>query len=658
MSPRSRLPGVLAALSLCTAAALCQSTTDALHYRLEIELLFTTQTVTATNTATFKSLTDNLATLDLDLVSALTVSSVRMNGVPVAFTRPTDVIHVTLDRAYNRDEQFTLEINYAGAPPGGGFGAFSFTTHSGSQMVWTLSEPWYAKYWWPGKDTLGDKSTFEVWVTHPNTMTAASNGLRQGIDTLTGNRLRTRWSETYPIAPYLVSLAVTNYQTRTDTYTGFGANMPVEFYVFPESYASWQSGLNLIVPMLTAFSSVFGQFPFVNEKYGIAQFTWSGGMEHQTITSQFNVSEYLSAHEMAHSWWGDNITCATWHDSWLNEGFATFGEAIWAENKPGGGRSAYFARMATNRPTSVTGSAYVQDISNENNVFSTNNVYRRGAWVLHQLRHVLGDTLFFQCLRDYRTRFEGGSATTQDFVQSCRTTTGQDLQWFFDQWVMRAGAPAYRYGWRTATRGGVNYLYLQLDQTQTLYPLFVMPIDVAVTTPTGSHTFVVWDNELRDQMAIPLDGPASAVTLDPEGWVMNTAKTSTSYAPPFFAAEPETLDTTAGGTAHLHMDQGAAAANRPYLVLCGLSGSTPGIPIGTVTVPVRYDAMTELGILNVNTPLFASFAGALDLGGQGMASLSLPPGLATPLAGTTLTFAYVLIDSFNFASRPVAVTLR
>ena len=192
----------------------------------------------------------------------------------------------------------------------------------------------------------------------------------------------------------------------------------------------------------------------------------------------------------------------------------------------------------------------------------------------------------------------------------------------------------------------------------TLYPLFIAPVDVAVTTALGTRTYVAWMDELHDQFAFAVDGPATSIAIDPEGWMLTTARTTGVYATPFFAAQPETIPAGAGGSSALHMDQGAPAALRPYLVLAGLSGSQPGIDLNTVVVPVNYDLLTEIGIVAVNSPMFAAFAGALDAAGQGRATFSLPPGIGAQLIGRRLTFAYVLVDDLRFASRAVTVELR
>jgi len=652
------LPALAGLLSF-PSRAVAQATVDAQHYRLEIEVHFDTKTISGTNTATFKSLVDKLTVLDLDLTSSLKVSAVTMGAKPVSFTRPTDKIRITLDRAYAKNEVFTVAVTYSGTPPRStSFGGFVFTSHSGAQMAWTLSEPWDAKTWWPGLDVLGDKSTFEIWITHPAGMTAASNGTLQGIDTLSGNRVRARWKVSYPIVPYLVSLAVTNYQKRVDTYTHLGAKMPVEFYVFPENFNSWTSGMNRVVPMLSGFSDVYGQYPFVKEKYGIAQFTWGGGMEHQTITSQSSIAEWLTAHEMSHQWWGDAVTCATWHDIWLNEGFATFSEAIWEEVKPGGSMARYHNRIRQRRPSRVSGTVYVTNTKSSGSVFSSNYVYNKGAWVLHQLRHVLGDKLFFQCLADYRSTYEGGSATTDDLRRSCEKTTGRDLEWFFDEWVMKGGAPAYLYGWHTAKANGRDYLYLEIDQTQSTPSVSRMPVDVRVQTSSGTKTYVVEDDERADQFVVPITGPAQSVTLDPDQWILRTGLSSRGFTRPFFAATPEVLDVVTGGNSELHIDYGTPGAGRAYLAMMGLSGSQPGTKVFGLAIPLNVDTLTELGLAALNTPVFGKFLGTLDAGGNAVATFRLPPGLAVSLKGRTLTACYVLADRFDYASRPITLSLR
>ncbi len=644
----------------------CQtaSNVDAQHYKLEIEVIFSSQTVKGTNTATFKSLVNGLTTLDLDLTSGLQVDGVTMGGKPVSFSRPTNLVRIALDTTYNKDQSLTVAVSYSGKPGRGGFGGFVFTRHGSSpnytDLAWTLSEPWNARLWWPTKDSPDDKATAEIWVTAPDSLTAVSNGLLQGTDSLSGSRKRFRWKTTYDMAPYLLAISVTDYRQRVDKYTHLGANMPVEFYVFPESWNSWQSGLNLILPMLQAFSDAYGQYPFVSEKYGIAQFTFGGGMEHQTITGQYNVSEWLSAHELAHQWWGDMITCATWKDIWLNEGFATFSEAVWMERKAGGGLAAYHSRMRSNKPGSFDGTVYVNNPTSTSTVFNTNNVYHKGGWVLHQLRHVLGDTVFFQALLDYRKKYFGQSVTTAQFQQSVEQSAGMKLDWFFDQWVYKGGAPVYGYAWKNVKHGSQDYLYLQIEQTQTSQPLFIMPVDVQVTTGSSTKTYVVWDDERKDQFAVAIDGPATSVQLDPDQWILRSSNSisASNYQQPHFAADTREINVLSGGSSGLHIDLGPPNKDRPYVMFAGASGSSPGTQLGTITVPINIDPVTYVVYQLVNTSFFANFAATLDTQGAGIATLNVPPSLAASAKGTDLTFAFVLADRVDFASRPVTVRLK
>lgn len=660
MESQQRLSCSLLFSLVATGALAAQTTTDAIHYKLEIELHFASRTITGRQTATFRSLTDNLRTLDLDLISRLRVNSVTTGtGKILTFTRPADKISITLDRAYSNKESLTVVVDYDGQPgTSTGWGGFRFTTHAGQNLAWTLSEPWDAKTWWPGKDVLDDKSTFEMWITHPDTMSAASNGTLQGIDTLSGNRLRTRWKESYPMIPYLASLAVTNYKKRVDTYTHLGANMPVEFYVFPESWSSWQGGMDKIVPMLKAFSDAFGQFPFVNEKYGIAQFNWGGGMEHQTITSQSSVAEWLSAHELTHSWWGDAITCKTWHDIWLNEGFATFGEALWEERKPGGSMAAYRSWMLGRKPRNVSGTVYCYNISSVSRIFNSDYTYRKAGWVVHMLRGVLGETLFWKALADYRVAYEGSSASTEDFRKSVEKTAGRDMGWFFDQWVMKGGMPTYSHAWASRTVGGRSYVYLQIDQTQSYQPVFEMPLRIVVATAAGSETHTVWNDARQDAFVLPLASPATTLAVDPDDWILRAATTKKSFGQTFFAATAKEIDVTRGGAVELHMEQGPAFQGRVYVMLIGISGTAPGTKLFGLTIPLNFDPMTTLGLAALNTPLFASFLGTLDARGGGAATLTLPAGLATALKGRMLHAAYVLADRFDFASSPLGIALR
>lgn len=518
--------------------------TDLMHCDFEIELFPDTETVSGNNTMTIRSLVDGLTQFTFNLRSNMTVSAVTLNGT--TSVPPASLVsvgnygrRVTLDRTYNTDEVFTLRVDYSGQPVSLAFGSFSFGTQGGNPMIASLSEPYYAGVWWPVKDGDAldpgdnkDKFTINTSIIAPAALTSVSNGLLQGVDDL-GTRRRFRWATNYPIATYLVCISSTVYNTWSVDYNYPGGTMPVQFAIFPgDDTTSHRNAWQRCVDMLTAYRPLYGEYPFIDEKYGIYEFQFGGGMEHQTYTGQGTFSEWVTAHELGHQWWGDNVTCRTWHDIWLNEGFATYTEALWAEHRPGSaGFSDYHAEMMNSRPGNMNGTVYVYDTNSVGRIFSGDFTYAKGGWVLHMLRHVVGgDTQLFAILADYRNTYQHSAATTDEFAAVASAVSGMDLTTFFQQWVYQPGAPTYEYGWRNVTIAGAPYLQLHIRQVQSAaYPIFVMPIDVRVDRTGGSATTVVQNTAQLQHYLIPLSATATGVTLDEFDWILNEGKNAVAY---------------------------------------------------------------------------------------------------------------------------------
>ncbi|MBI1826733.1 MAG: hypothetical protein HY287_17725 [Planctomycetes bacterium] len=526
--------------------------TDVLQNELNVELSSLNPgtdscTISGSNRITIQSKSATLTEFTIRLRNTFTISSVLINDVTPATvtTLSSSSRKITLDRPYGLDEVLTITINYSGITADIGLGSFEVATHGPSSAIVasSLSEPYYAYTWWPSKDgdvnvpgDNSDKALLDIKVTAPNNYSVASNGLLQGVVSLGGNRNQYHWASSYPITTYLVSLSATNYNSWTQAYSYPGGTMPVEFFIYPEldnasNRASWEKVIN----MMTVFRPLFGEYPFINEKYGLYYFPFGGGMEHQTITGVTGFSESLLSHELTHQWWGDMITCKTWSDIWLNEGFATYGEALWDEFKSGfDNQSVLMTDMINRKPISFDGSVYVYpaDTSNAFRIFSTDFSYRKAGWVLHQLRHVVGDATFFQILANYRAAHIFGSATTDDFVASASATYGQDLTWFFTEMVYDRGAPNYRLSWDSVTVGAQEYLHLQIDQTQqqtTGWPaFFTMPIDIVATINGTPQTFVVHNNARSQRFVLPVSATTTAVQLDPQQWILRgTTQTAT-----------------------------------------------------------------------------------------------------------------------------------
>ncbi len=603
--------------------------TDLLHNDLEVEVVPGPNTVSGTNVMRVRSLTDGLTTFTFMLRSQYTISSCLVNGT---FQAPVTSVgtygrRVTLDRAYNAGEEFTVAVTYSGTAVSVGFGSITFGTQGGQPIVSTLSEPYYAGSWWPCKDgdvgqsgDNADKATLRIAIIAPSNMRSVSNGLLEGVDALPGNRSRYRWRHDYPIATYLVAFSSTPYVTWTREYTyplpgGGTGTMPVEFNIYPGSNTSAnRAGWELCLPMLATFREVYGEYPFVNEKYGIYQFPFGGGMEHQTNSGQGGFTESLTAHELAHQWWGNWVTTRTWHDIWLNEGFATYSEALWLERKPGSsGLPALHAAMASRRPSQVSDTVYVYDTSSTSRIFSSTYSYRKGAWVLHMLRKMLGDPVFFDVLGAYRAQFGGSGATTDDFAAVASAIAGRDLSDYFLQWVYRGGAPAYRYGFRTDTVNGRPYLRLHVAQTQNsswgINGAFIMPLDVKVTTAAGTEYFTVHNDARLDHYVLPLSAAATGVTLDEFNWVLSTSRTAEAYVqgpPVVVEAEPAPGSEFAPGQApssvrvwfsdDVSIPPGAVVLNGPGGAVAGTLGYDAGARRATFTpagalAPGRYEVM-------------------------------------------------------------------
>jgi hypothetical protein len=508
------------------AAAKSTDSTDVGHYRLELDVNPSTRRFTGANTMTVTSLVDGLTSFQFWLHTAYTVDSVELDGAGAQWTRlDTEAIEVDLGGGYDAGEEFQLRVAYQGVPPtGGGLGSVMFATQSGGPVVSTLSEPWFSYTWWPVKEDNRDKATGELLITVPSDMTVVANGALVSVQSVTGGRRRHHWSTSYPMSPYLFAFSATAYNTFDASFVHPGGLMPVQFYIYPDfDTAANRSGWLRSVDMLQTFGLMYGLYPFIQEKYAIYQFPFGGGMEHQTATGQGGFSESLTAHELAHQWWGDMVTCATWHDIWLNEGFATYSEALWFEHSSGTpDPEALQTAMIDRRPTQLSGTVYVHDISSVSRIFSGDYSYRKGSWVLHMLRHVVGDTGFFETLDAYRQRFEFETATTEDFRQVAEDVSGIELGWFFDEWVYGGGAPSYLHGWQEHVVGDQRFLELAVRQTQLEAP-FAMPIDVGGIIGGDHLMYTVWNDQRQQHYLIPVPGPVDDLGLDPDHWILSAS---------------------------------------------------------------------------------------------------------------------------------------
>lgn len=575
--------------------------TDLLHNDINIEIDPTAGELGGSNTMTVRSLVDGLSTFQVRLDDEFAISSVAVDTLSSNWVRLDDrTIEITLPAPVAADQTFEVFVDYAGDPESLGFGSINFTMQAGTPVVFTLSEPWFSFTWWPNKDDNRDKATADLRFTAPSWMSIASNGLLQSETDLGDGRATTHWSAVYPMTTYLHSFAATNYTRFSDVFVHDEGVMPLEFYIYPQSDTpNNRDRLLRVIPMLDVFGDLFGPYPFIDEKYGIYQFNFGGGMEHQTMTGQGGFGESLTAHELAHQWWGDMITCATWSDIWLNEGFATYSEALWLEFKNGQDTEALHEAMSNRRPGLFDGSTYVFDPIDPSRIFSSSFTYRKGAWILHMLRYVIGDDAFFDSLIQYRQAHEYGSAITADYQSIVESITGEDISWYFDQWVFGVGAPWYEHAWTMREVAGQQFVEVMVRQAQPEhYNLFTMPIEVHIDSASMSTRHVLDNNAPLEHFLIPVDATATDVIFDPDTRIL--AQESDEVA--FIDGPPKIVGASPAPGSELSAD---SMIHVTFHVPVDIDASDILLtsPAGDVSMSLSYDAGGQTATITPNSPL-------------------------------------------------------
>lgn len=502
---------------------------DVQNYKLKISFDIPRKYVFGNLEMNALNLSDTLNKIYLNFFSNMSVKKVTLNGNDAPFVFANDFLIIDSRSIIKSSGNFTVGIEYEGSPKNSGFDSFGFKTFDNEPAIYTLSEPNYAPSWWPCKDLLSDKFTFEMNMTVPPQLTAVSNGLLKEVKEESDGQKTFCWKSSYPITTYLVSMAIAKYDNWNEIYLSLDGTkqMPVEYYAFPSYTERAKSDWNVTVSMINFFSSRFGEYPFINEKYGMAMFGWiSGAMEHQTITSMgyplvtgTGIFESVIAHELVHQWFGDAVSPETWKDIWLNEGFASYGESLWIEHVDG--KLSYINSLKKKDYGSFQGTVY----NPEGFIFGA-TVYNKGAWCLHMLRGVVGDSVFFKILTAYYEKFKYKSADTYDFQKVCEEISGTDLTYFFNQWIFEGkGRPEYRYSWKyddflDQKNSGIYTLRLNLRQIQEDYDVYKMPVSVIAKTENGTEEFSFFNDMKSQQFEIPVKGKPTEVLIDSDNWIL------------------------------------------------------------------------------------------------------------------------------------------
>jgi aminopeptidase N len=558
------------------------------------------QIITGEVTMRSESTIDDLTEIVYDFHDDMIVDSVQMGGHDVTYNHADDFLTIALDRAYNTGEDFTTTVYYHGHPLGSGFGSFTWRTHAGQPIISSMSCPDASHEWWPCKDHPHDKiDSVDMVVTCPDDLVVSANGLFVS-NVNNGNGTRTfTWHTSYPISTYLVCLYVTNYRSFTDWYVNAdGDSMPINNYVYPEHYANAVEDLSIAAEAIGIYAQYFGEYPFFEEQYGHSIFPFSGGMEHQTNTGYGSILitgyhhyDELTVHELSHMWFGDMISPHVWEEVWMNEGFASYCEALWTEYTAGFDEYLTYMRFSL-RVTDPSGPIY-----DPSPMWSSNTVYHKGAWVLHMLRGVMGDDAFFEGMYAYANHpdFMYKTTTTRRFQALMEQYYATDLDWYFDQWIWERNRPTYEFSWIKEDIGGGRFeIFLHIDQTQSspAPELFIMPIKVYPEINGVDTCLKVFNDAVEDDFRFIVNGDPADLALDKYYWIlcnlrevdygMNIVTTDLPDSRPN-QQYYETIEARGGTTPYTFALQDGELP--PGLELNGQTGAVSGTP----TVIGHYD---------------------------------------------------------------------
>jgi len=513
---------------------------DVKYYKLDIALENNSRNVGGNVRMLAQNLTQPLDSVAFELYSTFTIDSIVVNGRrSPGLRRAGSDVTAALPQSVPANTLFSTLIYYRGTAPSGNSAAIGnalstrFVNGYGVNVTWSLSEPFSAHEWWPCKQVLTDKAdSLDVWITTSSVNKVGSNGVLERVTPQLGNKSRYEWKHrAKPINYYLVSVAVAPYVEYVNyANPAGGPRIPIVNYVYNQAALDfYRTEIDRTPGFLENFSSLVGLYPFATEKYGHSMAPMGGGMEHQTMTTQDGFSFTLTAHELFHQWFGDNVTCASWEDIWLNEGFASYGEYLSLTRFPLPNFTArqWMNRAHTNALQFPGGSVRVPDTTNVGRIFSSRLSYQKGAAVVHMLRYLLNDdTKFFRALRTYQTTYSGRTARTIDLQRIFEVEAGQPLQYFFDQWYSGQGYPTFNVRWNQVDQN----FYLRTTEAvsmPTVTPFFDTEVDYTLSFTDGTtQTVRLRQSQLVSSFTVPVSKTVASVDVDVDQWILNGAGTS------------------------------------------------------------------------------------------------------------------------------------
>ncbi len=505
---------------------------DVHHVWMDIEMTNQSASVRGSVTTRAVVVAQQLDSVVFELAPTMTIDSVALNGVLTNFRTEGAFRIIPVDPGFNHNDSFVVKVWYHGQVESGGNFIGKGITHLVDDrwnipVTYTLSEPYFARDWWPVKQSLHDKiDSADIWITVPDGLKAGSNGLLQRVTSLSDGRQRFEWKTTYPTDYYLLSASVAPYMALSQymKFTGSEDSMLVLDYIYdhPDVLAQYKPSIDSLPHLINFFSDIFGRYPFYKEKYGHCLSPMGGGMEHQTMTTLRSYNFDLVAHELAHQWFGDYVTCKSWRDLWLNEGFATYGEYLAVRHFKGPEAAFEKLKQIQNRVyITPGGSVYVKDTADLNRLFDGRLTYSKAGAVVHMLRYYLGnDSLFFPALRAYLDRHAFGVASTEDFKWVMEQYSNRSLDQFFEQWVYGEGYPHYELRWNQLN----GRVILQMQQRSLVpesVPLFSMPVELMLRSQSRDTSWTINLDRPYWSGSFEWEDGIEGVIIDPNSWLLH-----------------------------------------------------------------------------------------------------------------------------------------
>jgi len=496
---------------------------DILHYDIDITLMPEIKNVQGIVTITGLFKEKGINTIDLNFYDNLKISEALVNEIKADFVNSGSRLTITLPQKFSADT-FKLKISYSGKPKNLGLSSFVFGEINNKSLVYSLNEPNYASTWFPCNDNPADKALLDIKITNDSSRVSVSNGK---LISITNNKDKKtyHWKTIYPISTYLICVFSSEYSEFGEKYiSAENDTLDLMYYSLPEHRKQAEKDFEDHPKFLNVFSELFGPYPFMKEKYGVAEFLWQmGAMENQTITgigsNLVNGRKFFNdiyIHELAHHWWGNAVSPASWKDVWLNEGFATYSEALYFEKVSG------FSSLKSTMNSKYNRYFRERLYDTDGDLFSR-TIYNKGAWVLHMLRKEMGDSSFFAMLKGYFEKFKYKNASTNDLLEICEKYSGKDLQVFFKQWVFEGtGIIECMYNWNVKKTDDTYKLKLNFNQFQKEYAAYNFQVDVKFVFDDEAKniTKTIRIDEKEKSFEFGFNDKPVKVIIDPDGWLL------------------------------------------------------------------------------------------------------------------------------------------